>query len=300
VSGHERNRQLLESLHASLDAKREAIDWPWPQFNSEFTRIVPGQFVLIGARPSNGKTTLVMGLLTHFDRLNVRTLVFGTEMVPENLVKRWAAGELRIPERDVFEDYLDDHQRDAIKRVAGDLLASGNVNFVDATSLSLDRIYEEMLAAAREDRLPAVVIIDHIHRMSQDWGELNKIAKEMAELAVQANIAVIACAQLNRGEKALDQYLPPQQDRLKGAAALEENADLALGLFRPLLPMARGTLQKLVRGEEQFEDHIERNTMGVICMKSRYHGTALGKVVRLRVTGSRLEPFGIRPREDVL
>jgi hypothetical protein len=65
--------------------------------------------------------------------------------------------------------------------------------------------------------------------------------------------------------------------------------------------MDAGTMKRINNGEEPIEHHAELNTMGVICVKSRYNGPALGKVVRLRVQGSQLHSYGIvrQPREDV-
>ena len=256
--------------------------------------LVAGWLYVIGARPSNGKTTLLLNLLSSLREKRIPTLYFGTEMLAEDLVKKWAALRLGLDELRVFEGQLSDEERHALEREIVYVTEAQEVTFSTVTRLDLKKLVSEIEWAfdARTGPQPRVVILDHLHRMTQDREELEQLARELKDIATERRVAMIVAAQLNReqGIGPFDLYTPPSLARYKGSAAIEENADVALGLFRPLRPgMTMSQRRAVQHGEYPVTEFAEPNTMGIVCLKHRFRGAAIGRFVSLVVSGSRLE-----------
>ena len=290
-----RNARIREAALATLrDTRQQVGSWGWSDVDRLCGALVAGWLYVIGARPSNGKTTLLLNLLSSLREDRIPTLYFGTEMVAEDLVKKWAALRLGLDELRVFENQLSDEERQSLEREIAYVTEAQEVTFSTATRLDLKQLASEV-AWAFDDRTgpqPRAMILDHLHRMTQDREELEQLMRELKDIATERRVAMIVAAQLNR-EKDIgpfDLYTPPSLARYKGSAAIEENADVALGLFRPLRPgMTMKQRRAVQHGEYPVTEFAEPNTMGIVCLKHRFRGTAIGRFVSLVVSGSRLE-----------
>jgi archaellum biogenesis ATPase FlaH len=290
----ERNARIREAALETLRETQQVASWGWSVVDRLCGGIVAGWLYVVGARTSNGKTTLLLNLLSRLREDRVPTLYFGTEMAAEDLVKKWAALRLGLDELRVFENRLSEDERDALEREIVYLLDAEEVTFSTVTRLDLKRLASEIAWAfdARHGCAPRVIILDHLHRISQDREELEQLTQELKNIATERKVAMIVAAQLNREKDAgaFDLYTPPSLNRYKGSAAIEENADVALGLFRPLRPgMTMSQRRAVQHGECPVTDFAEPNTMGIVCLKHRYRGAAQGRFVSLVLRESRLE-----------
>lgn len=290
----ERNARIREAALATLCETQQVGSWGWGVVDRLCGPLVAGWLYVIGARPSNGKTTLLLNLLSSLREDRIPTLYFGTEMLAEDLVKKWAALRLGLDELRVFENRLSDEERHDLEREIVYVTDAQEVTFSTATRLDLKQLVSEIAWAfdARTGPQPRAVILDHLHRMTQDREELEQLARELKDIATERRVAMIVAAQLNR-EKDIgpfDLYTPPSLARYKGSAAIEENADVAIGLFRPLRPgMTMSQRRAVQHGEYPVTEFAEPSTMGIVCLKHRFRGAAVGRFVSLVVSGSRLE-----------
>ena len=296
----DRNSRIAQEAQGSLDREADLLSWGWRDFDHKFGGIVPGRMYVFGARPGNGKTLWMLNVLSHLWENRVPTLYFGTEMAPAELVKKWAAMRLDLEELAVFEGRMSDEERATLRAEIEALMDQDLVTFSTAPRLDIPRMAREIERAfdAKTGPPPRVLVLDHLHRLTQDREELEKLAKELADITVERHIAFLVAAQLNRDGSAgaFDLYLPPSLSRYKGSAAIEENAAVAFGIFRPL---KHGNLKKkdrdqVERAERPISDFAEPNAFGIICTKHRYHGNAVGKMHTLILRGSKLEAKSFR------
>lgn len=296
--GHEtaigRGARVAELAAGSLDAPQQVASWGWRDVDRLVGGLIAGWSYAVGARVGNGKTSLLLNLLSRLRQDRVPTLYFGTEMAPEDLLKKWAAMECSLNELEVFKGAIGEGDRDRLKRKMSELMADGVVTFSTATRLDMARMGKEITWAfdARTGTAPRVIVLDHLHRLSQEREELDDLTKELKEIAQERRVAMLVACQLSREKDVgpLDLHSPPSLSRYKGSAAIEENADVALGLFRPL---KRGTTpaqrRQMVQGQVPVSEHEEPNAMGVLCLKHRYNGSAMGRAAMLTVHGTRIE-----------
>lgn len=289
-----RNARIGDDAQASLCSPSDATSWGWPEFDQQFGRVVPGWLYMVGARPSNGKTTLLLNVLSRLWERRIKTLYFGTEMAANQLLTKWAAIRLGLSELAVFERRLPIEHREALGAEMDRLITSQLVTFCEAARLTLSKLATEIAWACSADGglQSRVVILDHLHRVTQDREELEHLAVELKTIAQERNVALLVAAQLNRDEqeKVFDLYYPPTMGRYKGSSAIEENADVGLGLYRPLQRgITRAQFKAAARGEVEIQTLAKPNTLAVVCTKHRYSGGALGRIVELTITQSRLD-----------
>jgi len=288
----DRNRAIAAKAIEALDSPQQVGSWGWGDFDRTFGPLMAGWMYVIGARPSNGKTTLLLNVLSHLWRARVPVLYFGTEMLPEDLVRKWAAIRLGLDEVRVFEGMVDDDERRMLRTEIAALMEGHQVSFAKGSRLDLAAIAKEVAwRYGQAVEAPQVIVLDHLHRMTQDREELDALVQELKDLANERRCAMIVACQLNRdqGLKAFDLYTPPHMGRYKGSSAIEENADVALGLFRPLRSdVSKADRVSVEHGTRSAAEFAQPNTLAAICTKHRYRGAATDRCCKLVVQGSRL------------
>lgn len=205
----------------------------------------PGQFVVIGARPSIGKTALALNIAEHIaTSQNKKHAVafFSLEMPARDLVKRILSAHALIDGQHFRNGKL---TKPELASLGKSLTFLKDAPFyIDQTS-SLSPI--ELRARVRRliARVPnlKIVFIDYIQLMRANArtdsraDAVAQISRAMKALAMELNIVVVALSQLNReSEKGVGKNSippPPRLAQLKESGAIEQDADVVILLHRP-------------------------------------------------------------------
>jgi hypothetical protein len=101
---------------------------------------------------------------------------------------------------------------------------------------------------------------------------------------------VICCGQANRGERdPLRRHLPPVDTDIRGAGAIEEEADGVIGLYLPLIDGITPEQMKAARaGIIPLRPLVRKNTTGSRILKHRIDGSMVGEDVFLTYDHGRL------------
>jgi replicative DNA helicase len=196
----------------------------------------PGDLVLIAARPSMGKTSLVLNIAAHVGcRAGLTAGVFSLEMAKEQLFLRLLTAEARIDAHRFRSGFLNDKDYDRISHTLG-VLSEARIYIDDTPSIGV----LEMRAKAR--RLMAehglhLLIIDYIQlmqgrgRFDNRTQELGAISRSLKILAKELNIPIVALSQLSRAPEARTDGRPQLSD-LRESGALEQDADVVILIYR--------------------------------------------------------------------
>jgi replicative DNA helicase len=197
----------------------------------------PSDLVIVAARPSMGKTAFALNMAIHaaVDK-NIPVCVFSLEMSEDQLIKRMLAARARVDASRLRRPAaLTDEDWAHLMNAAQDL--SGAPLFID-DSPSLSTL--ELRARTRRikaERGIGLVIVDYLQLMRTNRRtdsrelEISDISRSLKALAKEANIPVIALAQLNRKVEERGDRRPMLSD-LRESGAIEQDADVILFIYR--------------------------------------------------------------------
>lgn len=198
----------------------------------------PSDLILIAARPSMGKTALVLNMAQNIAiREKKAVAFFSLEMSKEQLVQRMLCSEASIDSSRLRIGELED--KDWEKLIwAADGLSQAQIFIDDTPGITV----MEMRAKARRLKVEhdlQLVVIDYLQLMQGSGKknsenrqqELSDISRSLKALARELNVPVVALSQLSRSVESRQSKRPMLSD-LRESGALEQDADLVGFLYR--------------------------------------------------------------------
>ena len=181
--------------------------------------ILPGNFILIGGRPSAGKTALSLQIAVEMAKQGRKVCYFSLETSPQILAQRIIANQLYAPLEQVKTKKVPAIELDGLSKLRKLPLyirsASGrNVAWIRAQALRMKA---------------QVVMVDYVQIIRPDrsgdrYQAITQISIGLHELAQTTGMVVIGAAQLSRNAA---HTLPTNAD-LKESGQLEQDADAVL------------------------------------------------------------------------
>jgi replicative DNA helicase len=203
----------------------------------EMTRgLQPGDLIIVAARPSMGKTSLVLNISQYVAVQPGMTVgFFSLEMSKESLFIRMLTSEAQIDSHRLMSGAIGQKDYGRISHALESL--SAMQLFIDDTA---NIGVMEMRAKAR--RLQAehglsLLVIDYIQLMSGRGRfenrtlELAAISRSLKGLAKELAVPIVVLSQLSRAPEARSDHRPQLSD-LRESGALEQDADLVVLIYR--------------------------------------------------------------------
>lgn len=197
----------------------------------------PGNLIIIAARPSMGKTTLVLNIAQNIALEQKRPVaIFSLEMPAQDITMRMLATEARIDfTRLRTGNFSEDHWRPLFD--AADRLTKAPVLINDNRGLTVQSLRAEGRRLKGEHSDLALIIVDYLQllrgtgRYHAREQEISEISRALKILAWELNVPIVACSQLSREiERRPDKR--PQLSDLRESGAIEQDADLVAFLHR--------------------------------------------------------------------
>ena len=198
-----------------------------------------GDLIIIGARPSMGKTALAMTIGMYGAKLGQTVAMFSLEMQRSDLWQRQVAMEAEV----ALSKIRQPHKR--MSNADYDAVTEANLRikrlpfFVnDRTGLNINTLRTKARALKRRHGL-RLLIVDYLGLMhgtnpkDNRTTQLGEVTRSLKELAKELGITVLLLAQLNREvEKRVDQL--PMLSDLRDCGEIEQDADIVLFPHRPI------------------------------------------------------------------
>ncbi len=221
----ERMEQLLDEIAAGVTTKG-VVTTPWPDLNRILGGIEPGNLVLIGARPSMGKSAFALQLAQHIARQHGPVLLASLEMNEREMTRREVAQKVQANSKSLNEA----HVTRAIAQACPLYLYTENRGVDDLAALT----------ATFQSQHPdlAAIFVDYLGLLQTGTptqsteAELSYISRSLKRLAERHQVPVFAIHQLNRGVEARPDKRPQLSD-LRGSGAIEQDANVVMFLYRP-------------------------------------------------------------------
>jgi replicative DNA helicase len=216
-----------------------------------------GDFIVLAARPSMGKTALALCLAEYAAQQGATVGVFSLEMAAEQLTLRLLSSQSGIAHHHIRNVTITSQEWLELTAVAARL--SEMKLFIDDTAMT---DISELRAKARklkaEHNLQMLVIdyLQLIHsakRHENRHQEVSEISRSLKALAKELNIPIIALSQLSRAVDSRTDKRPMLSD-LRESGAIEQDADLIMFLYRDIVynPDAENpALAELIIGKQR-------------------------------------------------
>lgn len=197
----------------------------------------PGDLIILGARPSVGKTAFALNLVREAAKTST-VAVWSLEMKAIFLVLRMLAAESNTFLYKLQTGRLTDEELATIRNKAGARLSQLNVFFDDKSSVSLSTITRKARRLKKMGGL-GLIVVDYLQLMSGEEKtgnreqEISKISRGLKNLAQELEVPIIALSQLGRemGSKAISWENGPGINSLRESGAIEQDADVILMLW---------------------------------------------------------------------
>jgi replicative DNA helicase len=194
----------------------------------------PGEFIIIAARPSIGKTTFALNIAA-FQAVhkNVPVGFFTLEMPDLDLIDRILASEARVDSNRLRTGFLKPADLNSLKEVV-DGLYEAPLFIDDTPNMKL----LDLRAQARRMKSKSgiqILYVDYISLIGHENNNLPRheqvadISRSLKALARELQIPVVALSQLTRITE--DKKVPSLAD-LRESGSLEQDADVVLFLHR--------------------------------------------------------------------
>ena len=204
---------------SSLEPAGMPIMTGFPDLDGYLGGLQRADMIILGARPSMGKSSLAVNMAVNAAKSGQTCGVFSLEMTREQLAMRILASEAKIDSHRLRLGLYTHMEEDRIIDSIGRL--SGLPVFIDDTS------YQDLL------------VVDYLQLVQgkQKWGQSNRvqeiteISRELKVLAGDLKVALIACSQLNRMVENRPNNRPRLSD-LRDSGSIEQDADVVMFIHR--------------------------------------------------------------------
>ncbi|GHV08777.1 replicative DNA helicase [Spirochaetia bacterium] len=225
----------LKIIEAAHHSKEEYTGVPsgFPELEEYTSGFHPSEFIIIGARPSIGKTALALTMASHIAiRKRIPTAFFTLEMSGMALMQRLIAMEAQIESNHLRNGFLKSSDYQDLLHAA-DNLYEAPLYIVDMPNMKI----LDLRAQARRIRAQQkveIIFIDYLGLISSEnnfiprYEQISEISRSLKSLARELDIPIVVLCQLTReAEKE-----KPTLSSIRDSGSIEQDADVVMFLHR--------------------------------------------------------------------
>src|SRR5918911_1537692 len=225
----------IEQLHARKELIT-GVPTGFADLDEMTSGLQPSDLVIVAARPSMGKTSLVLNMAQHVGtKTDMSVGIFSLEMSKEQLFLRMLTGEARIDAHRLRGGFLGERDWGKLSQAIG-TLSEAKIFIDDTPSIGVLEMRAKCRRLMAEHGLN-LVIVDYIQLM-QGRGrfenrtlELGAISRSLKGLAKELRVPIVVLSQLSRAPESRSDHRPQLSD-LRESGALEQDADLVALIYR--------------------------------------------------------------------
>ena len=239
----------IEIIDARYNSKNEFTGVPtgFGKLDTYTSGFQNSELIIIGARPSIGKTALALSMMQNIAlEKNIPCGFFSLEMPYESIGMRILSQESRVPMHKMRSGMLKYEDVKKIQDAAGRWFEAP-LYTVDTPNMKL----LELRAMARrmvKNHKVKIIFIDYIGLITTEnpnapvYDQMSEVSKSLKALARELEIPIVALCQVARAAEGE----PPNLAQLRGSGSIEQDADVVMFLHRERLkeetPVQEATL----------------------------------------------------------
>jgi replicative DNA helicase len=203
----------------------------------EMTRgLQAGDLIIVAARPSMGKTSLVLNIAQYVAAQPEHTVgFFSLEMSKESLFLRLLTSEAQIDSHRLMSGAIGQKDYGRISH-ALETMSAMKLYIDDTANIGVLEMRAKSRRLKSEHGL-SLLVVDYIQlmtgrgRFENRTLELASISRSLKGLAKELSVPIVVLSQLSRAPEARSDHRPQLSD-LRESGALEQDADLVVLIYR--------------------------------------------------------------------
>src|ERR1700683_1615584 len=229
--------ERLGDLHAN-SGKLRGVPTGFKDLDAKLAGLQNSDLIILAARPSMGKTTLVMNIAHHVAaREGVPVGFFSLEVSKEQLIDQLLAIESGVDSWKLRTGALEDADFPRINEAMAEL--SEAPLYIDDSAVT--NVMEMRTKARRlqSEHGLGLIIIDYLQLIAGGarsfegrQQEVSEISRGLKSLAREIGVPVVALSQLSRNVEQRTPPVPVLSD-LRDSGSIEQDADVVMFMYRP-------------------------------------------------------------------
>jgi len=227
----------IEELHRNKGQLR-GIRTGYRDLDNMTAGLQRSDLIILAARPSMGKTTLVTNLAYNVATIaKLPVLFFSLEMSKEQLIDRMLSDASGVDSWNIRTGNLSDDDFSKISEAMGEM-AEAPIYIDDTPGLSVLEMRTKSRRAAHDQPL-GLIIVDYLQLMQASGSyagnrvqEVSEISRGLKLIARELNVPLIALSQLSRSVESRTPPIPQLSD-LRESGSIEQDADIVSFIYRP-------------------------------------------------------------------
>lgn len=219
-----------------------------------------GDLIVLAARPSVGKTAVMLQMALAASRAGFPVMVYSLEMTNRQLGQRLVFSTGYVTPGQLANNAV---QWPDLERANG--VFDGLPLYFNDKCKTLDEICNDIMLNHQRGRC-AIAFIDHLHRIRNTdhrqsmYMAITERSAQFKDLAMECGIPVVLLSQLNRMSESENR--PPDLPDLRDSGSIEQDSDIVLMLERATHTRSDPNVNMWVRKNKQGE-------AGEICIRLR-------------------------------
>jgi replicative DNA helicase len=192
-----------------------------------------GDYIVIGARPSVGKTASVVQMIIHGSIMNKKKIgFFSSEMGAKQIIRRMISNIGHINQTNMRNGMLSHSDFASIQDAASQLYES-NIFINDTPNIMASELISEARRMKRQEGVQAIYVdylglLSYSNKKMARWEQIGEISRSLKGLARELNIPIIVLSQITRDKEGKR----PNMADLRDSGSVEQDADAILLLHR--------------------------------------------------------------------
>ncbi len=228
--------ERIEKLHQGKGMLR-GVPTGFVDLDNMLSGLQNSDLVILGARPSLGKTTLALDIARHAALVGkVPVGVFSLEMSREQVIDRIIAAESQVPLWKLRTGRISDDTEFQMIQASLERLSHAKIFIDDTPSPNIIQM-RSMARRLQIEHGLGLLIVDYLQLIAPRTNsdnmvhQITEISRGLKSLGRELNVPILALSQLSRAVDQRDHKVPRLSD-LRESGSIEQDADVVLFIYR--------------------------------------------------------------------
>ena len=202
---------------------------------NEYVLLEDTNLMLIGARPSVGKSAFATNLVKNFCLQGKHPLFISLEMNKKEFMNRLVSNMAHVKARKLKRKEHKTNEEWKKIEYAREQIRKFKFNFYDKGGMKIEQLIGLAKYLKKKNELD-IIVIDYLQLLDtnqfkgQKQNQVGYISQKLKQIAMELEIPIIALSQLNRGVMEGGKVREPQLSDLRDSGSLEQDSNIVIML----------------------------------------------------------------------